>query len=141
MTEELHELIIRAANGNQEAFEFIVLWHDVCHGIDDVVDEKTLNSEKKIDSFNSIFRLCEHPFYKKYSQTLYPIIVLTSNAYADSTMTNMPEYQKDTLRFFGNELVFLTAFICGGYKLMRELSSEFRLLSDKEHHNINNEPI
>lgn len=142
MKDELQELCIKIANGNQEAFEFIILWNGLCHSIDDVVDCSGKNPEFIIKSFMSVFSLCEHPFYKKYSASLYSVIVLTANAFADSNDERLIILQiKDTLRFYGNEMLMWIAFITGGHQLMREISWKLRAISYNEHHGSSNQPI
>jgi hypothetical protein len=130
---EFNKLI---CNGNQEAMEFADLWYRYCHGIDDLLDTRsdgrpTMNSEQILWLFALAATLYNHSFFKKWADTLYPIVLLVTNQYADSVAwENSPiSHQRtmgDCLRICGDEMYNTLAMICGGWQNMRNYSLQIR---------------
>ena len=127
------QLVRRACLNNEEAMQFLLLWSNYVHGIDDLVDEKT-DAEFRIGLFIQALELYNHPFYLKHRLTLNPIIVLVTNLYADSVAweQSAEAWQQafsDHARHAGAEMVLAVAGIVGGYPHMRRLSAETRAVN------------
>ena len=123
----------RACLSNAEAMDFLQRWVDYIHGIDDLIDEQT-NAEFRIGLFIRALEIYNHPFYLKHRLTLNPVILNTTNLYADSVAWEQSEvaWQRefaDYARHGGGEMVMAVAGIVGGYPHMRAISQEFRAVN------------
>lgn len=128
--------------GNRDALMFVFHWGIYCHGIDDIIDgnPSMQKSEEIISAFAQANVLYSLPFYRDNWSRLQPVVMLVTNAYADSVSFEGSEEagkktMSDVLRFAGNEMLFAVALICGGYAHMRKLSAEIRENSWRDHHN------
>lgn len=136
-----------ASCGNPDALRFLFHWNIFCHGIDDLIDAPTRATPGEvIDAFAQANILYTHPFYQAHAVKLQMVVMLVTNAYADSVFW---EHEKrsglsamaDVLRFAGNEMVFAVALICGGYQHMRRISMRVRENSWITHHDETGKPI
>ena len=145
MTTPTDILMEQAANGNRGAHEFLVLWNQYCHAIDDLIDSaERPAAEDVLAVFMQAAVLYSHPFYAAHSANLLPIVATVTNTYADSvrmeSMEGWPKQAADVLRFCGNDMVCAVAFITGGYRHMRDLSGRLRYVSQQEHHDDGGNP-
>ena len=132
----LHQLI---AKDNQQALDFLILWATYCHEVDDIIDNKINDPEKILRVFVTAAEVYNHPFYVRYQSYLYSLVIVISNAYADSvkwshSMVDAQHKMSDVLRHAGNDMLFAVAFICGGYEHLRTVSSTLREQSWLNHH-------
>jgi hypothetical protein len=136
------------ACGNADALKFIFHWNLYCHGIDDIVDGSLAmrDPEQVVGLFAEANLLYTLPFYRANWERLQSVVMLITNAYADSVMWE-DSYDKgqrtmaDVLRFAGNEMLFAVALICGGYQHMRRVSAKLRNQSWQDHHDQHGEKI
>lgn len=131
--EELERIYQEAANGNDEAFRFIVAWQTYCHGIDDLVDEDIKEKRQTINLFFQAATLYSSNYWLKYSHALYPLIALITVDFADSNEPEMPNSQ--FLAASGNNMIKAVAFIQGGYSLLEQVSGKLNKLSARTHGN------
>jgi hypothetical protein len=136
MTDQQRALTICC--GDAQAAEFLMLWAEYCHAIDDLVDGANTASEHIIRTSGLLpLMLCTHPFFLRspaISIELRRVWLLVANTYADSVLwekTGEEEWQRahaDVLRHCGNDMVFAVAQICGGYDHARTISREQRAI-------------
>lgn len=125
------ELSLILANGNESAAEFLRLWAEYCHAIDDIVDGDERSAQHVIRSFATGACVFHHPFYLQNLACLRQIVLLVSNEYADSVeFEKSPEPWKrahaDVLRHAGNLMVIAVAQLCGGWDHARKISVKQR---------------
>lgn len=135
----------RACCGNGEAMEWLLLWRDYVHNIDDLVDGDLRGPEGLLATFAMAPVLYSHPFYIKNLAALRQVVLNCTNAYADSVMWEKSQvaWQRDFAdhyRHYGAEMVLAVAQICGGYAHMRSISPELRVICWHEHHTPGGEP-
>lgn len=127
--------------GNPDALRFLFHWNIFCHGIDDLIDAaERPNPQDVVDAFAQANILYAQPFYQVNAVKLQIVVMLVTNAYADSLIWEKNPNRglstmADVLRFAGNEMVFAVALICGGYQHMRRISATIREKSWRDHHN------
>lgn len=138
--EKAAKLLYRqAANGDVEALNFLLLFHDYAHRIDDFIDESKRDPEELLAILAYANILYSTPFYSRNAGRLHLVVAGLTNAFGDSlawagnTETWKSEWA-DKLRFAGNDMVLAIAMICGGFKHMRELSPMTKELSWMCHH-------
>ena len=134
------QLLEQAANGNDEALVFLKCYMDLGHRIDDIVDEPETPKEQVIQTFLlAVILFSANPFYQRYREQLYPLLVASLNCYATSAAweTSEREHRRtmaDSLRSSGIQVIEFVALICGGIERMRILSPLLREDSWKTHH-------
>lgn len=127
-----------AANGDQDAFQFLMLWHAHCHHIDDQVDED-VGADEVIEWHAHGLTLAASPFWLRHADTLLQTALLIANAYADSVElgeSQSPGLQTwaDSLRLAGNEMVVAVALLTGGFALARQISPRLRAIAWQSQH-------
>lgn len=126
------------ASGNEQAADFLFLWRQYVHQIDDLIDGDLQGPEGMLNTFMMAAFVYTHPFFLAHLQELRQIAVNCTNAYADSVAWEKKDgWQKefaDHYRHFGVEMVLAVAGMCGGYNHMREVSPVLREMCWKEHH-------
>lgn len=136
-------------NGNQDAFEFLVNWHMYCHAVDDIIDwpkeDKKVTDEMILAAFALAGVCYSTRFYAAHAQELLPVVLLVTNAYADSVNWEHDpvlkrQYIADVMRHAGNEMVMMVAYICGGWDAMRKLSPALWERSYDDHHEPDGRP-
>lgn len=143
LDEFCHEVCV----GQPDAMAFCHLWFNYCHAIDDLVDvEDRPNSEMLLEVFALANAVFSTPFYQKHLSVLQPIVLMVTNAYADSVKwehSTVPRRKtiSDVLRCCGNEMFFTVAMICGGWKHERSVSSKIRDRSWQLQHDAADKPI
>lgn len=118
--------------GNPHAELFCDQWYHYCHGIDDLIDTRrdgrpVMSREQIISLFLKAAVLYNSPFYLQHQSLLFPIILQTTNTYADSVAWEASPRKHlrtmaDVFRTCGNEMYFMVALICGGETNMRKFS-------------------
>lgn len=146
----------RCCNGNREAMEWLCLWRQYVHAIDDIIDGKPeLGSagarapEFILATFAQAIFLYSHPFYLKNIAALRQLVVNCTSAYADTVAweNSSEEWQRefaDHYRHFGAELVLAVAGLCAApgqaYATMRAIAPELRTVCYLEHHTKEGKP-
>jgi len=137
------ERIAKACCGDPQAMEFIALWAEYCHAIDDIVDQENTCAEHIIRTCGPLpVMLCTHPFFVRtpmHAVALRQVMLLVANAYADSvawerSASDWQRNHSDVLRHAGNEMIFAVAQICGGYEHARKISLEQRTVCHLNQH-------
>jgi hypothetical protein len=113
--EVIYEL---AANGDADAFRFLVRWHLWCHAIDDHIDEARPQIEV-VGVCQAAAEVFASPYFQRRSEVLVPVVMSVAEKYRMSVL-----YAKslDGLRFSGNDMVLVVAAMQGGIALVRSVS-------------------
>jgi hypothetical protein len=123
----------KAANGNDNAFDYLTAMGNIFRLWDDEYDQ-----DKKIDKdfANKVFcdmnfNLARNKFYQENIDTLSSFVFLSWNAWMDSNewrgdKTRIKGLCAWFLRDFCNDIVPLVAYLTGGPEFVREFSSEYR---------------
>ena len=148
---ETVEILTKASAGNADALRFLMHFCAYAHAIDDIIDDlwakKDVPPARILDTFAQANILYSQPFYQANTASLQPVVMLVTNAYADSVeweQRGTGEGEKrmaDVRRFAGNEMLLAVALVCGGYKAMRELSPIIYNRSWREHHDAAGQPV
>lgn len=136
--EEVEQLYLTIAHGDEEAYKFILAWQAYCHGIDDIVDGEVKDVEGKVAVFFTAAAIFTSNYWAKNKHALYPLVAIITGDYVDSN-TSIP--QADVLRGSGNNMLIAVAFLQGGYSLMRHITPKLRKLSWEYHHTLDSKPI
>lgn len=126
-----------ASNGNDDAYEYLVLMGKVFRVWDDAYDgDKLSNKEMVNDVFCSIlfgdsFGLFGNDFYKRHKEKLDALVFVAWNAWQDSNeWEGHPDQYKRMaawfIRDFVNEIDCYVAFLCGGISHARKFSLVMR---------------
>lgn len=140
-TPELSQLYLSASCDNQEAYQFLVCFYHLNHGVDDIID----NDNRESLGVNELFILAKNlyssKFFIEHREALSMVADLLANAYEDSNDWNADSSENwqlvvaNVLRSQHVDMVLAVANICGGYRHMRSLSKQLRTLSFK-HQNL-----
>lgn len=130
MTDEEIQLVTR---GNEPAAQFLRVFVAHCHLLDDVVDnDKSWDDERLIASETAwLLELTGNPFFLQHKALLVPLIVQGYNAWLDSNdWAQAPDAYKrvasDVLKGLYHEVVWQTAFLCGGWAHLRAVTTRAR---------------
>src|SRR5260370_42439230 len=141
----LEQLYAEIANGNEEAYKFIIAWQDQSHKLDDIIDNCESDPEVIIETMLSGQDLVLCPFFLQYKATLYPLHFLALSNYADSIKWSREsvDYKQriaDIIRSCGNDMLLTVCAICSNpeeevaWRRIRRLSLILRELSYVTHH-------
>lgn len=134
------EILIAASNGNLQALEFLRVFARRAHWVDDVHDKQGKDPSAVIASAEAEWLIClsGNPFFLAHRAQLVPAMVLALNAWVDSNR-NQPfqhgggqeQYERmqiiaDVVKGQWHEVVWLVAWLTGGWDKMRAVSSQFR---------------
>lgn len=137
---------LRAANGNRSALEFMVVWHEYLHEVDDLIDNEMQDKQQWIKVFAHANLVYSMDFYVSHAKELRLVVMLVTNAYCDSVLFEADSLQwkkqwADVIRHAGLEMIYAVAMICGGYDLMRSISVELKEYAHRCHHDAEGNPI
>lgn len=125
MTELLSEL-----NPFQDAVEFVILYRNYVHAIDDLVDVPHGSEEiLRVSALaNQVFN---SDFWRQYGPQLQVLEYMINNTYADSVKwenSEKPEFRvaADTLRHAALDMFYAVLLIKLGRDKLREFSLRFR---------------
>lgn len=126
--EERGKFYDMVACGNAPAREWLILFHDYCHEIDDVIDENDWDNERVLGVFIAANTLYSHPFYCAHHKVLGPCILIATSVYVDSNKwekdpAKWKKWWAEVMRHSGNEVIFAVANICGGWKHLRYVTA------------------
>ncbi len=111
-----------------------------CHDVDDIIDEKKIDSEHVLKTQAMMSDILNSDFWVKNAHFLYIVEALINNDYADSNILmnkpkDSPEYQQgDVLRCSGNLMIFAVILLTKGRDALRKVSLAIREASYKAHH-------
>lgn len=122
---------LKAANGNEQAAMFLVAYVRYCHLLDDIVDkDKEVTDERLVkESLDLLGHFGCNPWVMANFTRLWPLVVSAGNGWLDANrMVKSADARvrlsSDTVKGLYHELVYVTAYICGGHEHMREISKQ-----------------
>lgn len=135
----------RLCCGDAGAEQWATLWQLYVHRIDDLVDGELQGPEELLRTFALAPVLYTHPFFQAHFKELRALVLLCTNAYADSVaFERAPEDWKrqwaDHYRHFAIEVVLAVGQICGGYEHVRTFSADARSVCHWGHHDPDGKP-
>jgi hypothetical protein len=144
---DTNALVIQAANGNEQAFNFMSQFLVLAHKVDDVIDGDTKFRYKIAEVFMEVVQFYStDPFYLAHRALLYPIIIITMDAYTNSVLWEGQEgidrqQLSDALRSTGIMVINFVALLTHGtVEGMRSISPQMVLDSWATHHNPDGTP-
>lgn len=134
--QEAYKWNVELCCGNQEAMSFCDAWYRYCHSIDDCIDEMedghiTLSKDEIIGTFFQAAMLYNSPFWRQYSNMLFPLVLNITDDYATSVQwEKSPLLHRrvlaNTLRQCGNRMYSMIALIAGGPEHMKTMSRKIQ---------------
>jgi hypothetical protein len=146
MSNPVYQKVAEMLDQHPDALEFLKGYHELCHAVDDIVDEKRTDVEFISHTFILAAAVYSCPFYRRYVQELFPMVCHVTNNFTDSTimLDNPEDWQQkfgDAIRNTANDMVCCVVNICCGWKEMRKVSMLLREDSYAKHHDCNDKPI
>ena len=120
------EIIKMAANGNQQAEDFARAWYAFCRLTDDNYDKDIIVTDDRmaVVCVQFMTEMCGNEFFIQHRAMFYGVMVASFNAWLDSNRKDGIE--RSVLSGMYHEVVYLVAFMTGGWQHMRHVSSECR---------------
>ena len=120
------QIITMAANGNPDAEAFARAWVAHCHLMDDAFDrDKPVTDERMGEVFAGLLvELSGSEFYRTHKPMLFSLMIVSVNAWIDANKRTGPE--RAVLAGMYHEVIYCVAYICGGWRHLRHVSSECR---------------
>lgn len=121
---KFYRLISREDN---EAFAFLLLWHEYCHLWDDLVDLFMPSPELMMRTAALAIDVYSSPFYQKHTDELKGVAKAITCAYLVSVGWEKDDDKwkrqcADVLRHSGNDMVYAVADIVGGWDWRMEVA-------------------
>lgn len=132
-----------------EAGNFITLYRDYVHAIDDLIDmENRPNAEELLRVFAAASVLFTTPFWRQYGPSLLMVERMINNTYADSVRWEQKDLNNtwqnrdaSVLRHAGVDMMFAIIDLLLGRDKLREISSAFRYQCHLIHMDEEGNPI
>ena len=129
--EDAQKWNVQICCGNRDAMVFSDCWYNYCHAVDDLIDtledgRPTMSKDQMISLFFMAAVVYNSKFYRDHQSMLFPIVLSTTNAYADSVAWEKSpkahlRAMADVMRTCGNEMYKMIALICGGEQHMKAM--------------------
>lgn len=134
LSKEQYELLLKeVANGDQDAFDYLMTMSHVFRTWDDLYDQdKPVDSKIADQVFASLsFDLSRNPFFQKNRQALEAFVFTAWNAWKDSNEWRGNESKLKGIcawfiRDYCNEIDQLVAWLVGGVEHARKMSLKCR---------------
>ena len=123
------DILIAASNGNAGALEFLRAYARRAHWVDDLADVASRHPAFKLAKMETDWLIClaSNPFFLAHRAQLVPAMVLALNAWADSELPKFERHRQcDVIKGQWHEVVWLVAFLTGGWDHLRHTSATFR---------------
>lgn len=123
------DILTAAANGNAAALEFLRVFARRAHFIDDCCDDPPRKGVGEMADAEAEWLVClaSNPFFLAHRAQLVPSMLLAMNAWADSEMPKFEwRSQRDVIKGQWHEVVWLVAWLTGGWDHLKAMSREFR---------------
>jgi hypothetical protein len=124
-------IIMEAAKGDSNAEEFLRCFAERCHFVDDLYDydwkDHAPNPRSHLAQQEAqwLFCLSSNSFWLAHKATLLPLMLASVSAWEDSNAMS-EGYTRDVLKGYWHEVVWMVAFIRGGWPHMRSMSGRNR---------------
>lgn len=126
MKATVETILAAAANGNGEALRFLVAYARRAHWVDDLRDEEERPTPDRlaVEEADWLLTLSGNPFFLAHRAQLVPVMLLGLNAWVDSHVR--PDHERDVVKGFWHETVWLVAWLTGGWSHLREVTGKYR---------------
>lgn len=126
VNDQVTDFLVLIANRDPSAGEFMNLWHQYCHRVDDCIDENLWDAERLLALFMLACEVYSSPFYVRHCASLRMPALIATSVYADSiNFERSPELWKrqwaEVMRHAGNDMAYAVAMITGGWKHLRKI--------------------
>jgi hypothetical protein len=121
------EILTEAANGNVEALNFLRAFARRAHWVDDLADQdKSTDNPIALAQEEANWLLClsSNAFFLAHRAQLVPAMILALNTWCDSH--KFPAQQRDILKAQWHEVVWLVAWLTGGWNALRMVTTSHR---------------
>lgn len=119
----LYDLYRRAACGREDAFLFLLAFHDHAHQVDDDVDEPGRHRVNVVDRCMELAVIANSPFWRANHSALATVHALIASLYSTSVLAPTSPLA-NTLRLSGNLMPLAVAFLCGGWVHMQAIAAD-----------------
>ena len=128
------QIITMAANGNQQASDFAAAWVKFCQMLDNCYDRDTLVTDDAMGKITVqwMTEMCGNEFFLQHRAMLFGLMVTSVNAWVDSNRRQGLE--RHVLAGMYHEVVYLVAFLTGGWTHLRHVTSECREYKQEVQH-------
>src|SRR5687767_13104973 len=104
------QLIAYICNNDKEAYEFVCLWIQHAHNVDDQIDGEIKTTKDVVKSFVNASALFNHPYFVKHYNRFYSIYIMSAADYVTSveflkTTDKNLHAIADVLRSTGNKML------------------------------------
>lgn len=120
-------------NGNELASKFLGSFVQFCHLMDDIVDKDKEVTDQRLVREMLVFleEIICNPWVRDNIILLWPLIVTGSNAWLDANrwegaVSGELRRASDVLKGHYHEVVWFTAFLCGGQAHMQNMTKQYR---------------
>lgn len=125
--EKVNRFLRLVAANDEGGFEFLKLWHEYCHLVDDIIDDGLWDAETLLRCLMLGCTVYSHPFYQRNRSSLQMPALVATSIYGDSVAWEKdPALWKrqwcEVLRHAGNDVFFAVAMVCGGWEHLRKIS-------------------
>jgi hypothetical protein len=134
---DAYKIINEAIGHDQEAVEFVKLYAEYIHAVDDIIDEGK-NPKLILDTFNLATALFSSPFWHKHKDQLLIVDFLINNQYADvvsweKSNDKWKRREAKALSHVGYNMLFAVIIVVAGRNKLREVSEKFRAWAHYKH--------
>jgi hypothetical protein len=130
---EREQIIELAAGGNEDAQRLLTVFVGFAHTLDDVVDgDRAVPDDELLQGvLNWTCEAASNPFFQQHRAALLPVILLAVNSWLDANRWARAEDPRqrlaaDVLKGQYHEVVYLVAFLTGGWRALRALTAAAR---------------
>jgi len=127
------DIIAKAANGNRDAARFLSVLIEFAHHLDDLIDrDKPVTDAILMECVMAwTMEVSSNPFVQANRASLIPLLLVSVNAWLDANEWAKSKDENlvrsaDTLKGMYHEIFYYVAYLTGGWKSMRALSSTAR---------------
>lgn len=126
-------IIELAANGNEAARAFALAWWELCRMVDDVFDQDRNVTDERLAVVQVRFftEQAGNPFYLEHRAMLLGVMVLAFNAWLDAN--RLVGERRAVLSGMYHEVIYLVAYITGGWGHLRKVTGECRAYKEVNH--------
>ena len=120
------------ANNNPAASRFLLTYLSLVHVFDDAYDgDKEVSDERMVKILLWwTEELLYNPWVREHANAIWSQVITGWNAWLDSNQwadqPNPKLFASDVIKSNYQEMVFLTAYLCGGREHMRAMSQKYR---------------
>ena len=130
---DYNEFLDELTKGDANARNFVIAFLEYAHTLDDVIDkDKPVTGERLTkDCLNMMLQCLNNPFVQATHLAISGLLVTGANAWLDSL-----EWEKasdprdraaaDVLKSFYHELIWLVAYLVGGWDHLRFITTKHR---------------